>query len=388
MFKRIQMVVRDGGRCDDDEHAIASPVLAVIYTGDGEDNLDVFTCTTPYCHALDGNDGGDGGGAKDSLWDIKLEGRQNDNRIFTSPAASDVDGDGLLDFIIDGAVYSADLADLTLKSSDIIITDSGGNITSEIEEGQTVQLSVDIRNEGNHDALDVDIEVRLDSTKWNYLLHSETIDIQANSIQDLEDFTWVSEGQGDHKFWVMCIVDSDDNEEVRYDNNNASKSLLVRPQYGLELAIAESSKTVDVNNAAVFDLNVTNMGLQVDNYNISVEVMNPQWDISFPTVIESVESNTTSDFQVSFTPKDNVTAAEHLFTIIATSQGNISRFDSTVVGITLNQYYGFELVMPLDFQKVFPGNTLFYPVKIINEGNGEDTFDLYTSSDWGAQTRS
>ena len=373
-------------RCDDDEHAIASPVLAVIYTDDGENNLDVFTCTTPYCHALDGNDGGDGGGAKDSLWDIKLEGRQNDNRIFTSPAASDVDGDGLLDFIIDGAVYSADLADLTLKSSDIIITDSGGNITSEIEEGQTVQLSVDIRNEGNHDALDVDIEVRLDSLNGT-LLHSETIDIQANSIQDLEDFSWISEGQGDHKFLVMCIADSDENEEVRYDNNNASKSLLVRPQYGLELAIAESSKTVDVNNAAVFELNITNMGLQVDNYNISVEVMNPQWDISFPTVIESVESNTTSDFQVSFTPKDNVTAAEHLFTIIATSQGNASRFDSTIVGITLNQYFGLKLVMPLDFQKVFPGNTLFYPVKIINEGNGEDTFDLYTSSDWGAQTR-
>ena len=108
-----------------------------------------------------------------------------------------MDGDGLLDFIIDGAVYSADLADLTLKSSDIIITDSGGNITSEIEEGQTVQLSVDIRNEGNHDALDVDIEVRLDSLDGT-LLHSETIDIQANSIQDLEDFSWISEGQGNH----------------------------------------------------------------------------------------------------------------------------------------------------------------------------------------------
>tara|TARA_B100001094_G_scaffold100304_1_gene96415 strand:- start:698 stop:4336 length:3639 start_codon:yes stop_codon:yes gene_type:complete len=185
----------------------------------------------------------------------------------------------------------------------------------------------------------------------------------------------------------MCVVDSDENEEVRYDNNNASKSLLVRPQYGLELGILDTSKTVDVNNAAVFDLNVTNVGLQVDSYNISVEVMNPQWDITFPSVIESVASNTTSDFQVSFTPKGNVTAAEHLFTITATSQGNSSRFDSTVVGITLNQYYGLKLVMPLNFQKVFPDNTLFYPVKIINEGNGEDTFDLYTSSDWGAQTR-
>ena len=186
----------------------------------------------------------------------------------------------------------------------------------------------------------------------------------------------------------MCIVNSVDNKEVRYDNNNATKSILVRPQYGLDLGILETSKTVDVNNAAVFDLNVTNMGLQVDSYNISVEVMNPQWDIVFPALIEDIDSNTTSDFQVSFTPKDNVTAAEHLFTITVTSQGNASRFDSTVVGITLNQYYGLKLVMPLNYQKVFPGNTLFYPVKIINEGNGEDTFDLYTSSDWGAQLES
>ena len=54
----------------------------------------------------------------------------------------------------------------------------------------------------------------------------------------------------------MCLVDSDENEEVRYDNNNASKSLLVRPQYGLELEILINTKTVDVNNAAVFDLNI------------------------------------------------------------------------------------------------------------------------------------
>ncbi|SVB78015.1 uncharacterized protein METZ01_LOCUS230869, partial [marine metagenome] len=373
-------------RCDDDEHAIASPVLAVIYTDDGENNLDVFTCTTPFCHALDGNDGEDGGGPKEELWSVKLADRQNDNRIFNSPAASDVDGDGLLDFIIDGAVYSADLADLTLRSSDISITDSEGNITSEIEEGQNVQLSIDIRNEGNHDALNVDIEVRLDSQDGN-LLHSDTINIQANSIQDIDDFSWTADGQGDHIFWVMCVVDSDENEEVRYDNNNATKSLLVRPQYGLELSVFQASKTVDVNNAAIFDLNVTNMGLQTDNYTITVEVMNPQWEIVFPSVIGNVVTNTTADFQVSFTPKNNVTAAEHLFTLTATSEGNTSRYDAVVVGITLNQYYGLKLVMPLSHQKVFPETTLFYPITIVNEGNGQDTFELYTSNDWGAEIR-
>jgi uncharacterized membrane protein len=30
---------------------------------------------------------------------------------------------------------------------------------------------------------------------------------------------------------------------------------------------------------------------------------------------------------------------------------------------------------------------LYYPVKITNQGNGDDTLDLYTSSDWSAQIR-
>jgi len=247
------------GGWDNDEHAISSPILAVIYDEDGKDNLDVFTCTTPRCYALDGTDGLDGGGSKDYLWYVSLEGRDNDNKIFTSPAASDVDGDGLLDFIIDGSVYSADLADLTLKSSDIVITDKDGNTVSEIEENQDlVFYPITIRNDGNHDALDVDIEVRLDSLSGP-LLHTETIDtLNSNSITNLQEFNWTAEGQGEHQIWVMCIVDEDENEEVRYDNNNASRSILVRPQYGLDLTISDSSESIDVNQTASFNVDIIN----------------------------------------------------------------------------------------------------------------------------------
>ena len=35
--------------------------------------------------------------------------------------------------------------------------------------------------------------------------------------------------------------DADGNEEVRYDNNNMSKSILVRPQYGLDISVTDSS---------------------------------------------------------------------------------------------------------------------------------------------------
>ena len=375
------------GGWDDDEHAISSPILAVIYSDDGKNNLDVFTCTTPKCFALDGNDGLDGGGPKDELWDITLEGRDSENRIFTSPAASDVDGDGLIDFVIDGAVYSADLADLTLRTSDITITDSDGNKVSEVEENQEITIyPITIRNDGNHEAQNVDIEVRLD-TFDGQLLHEETIDIDANSVQNLQTFNWTAKGQGTHDIWVMCLVDPDENEEVRYDNNNASKSLLVRPQYGLSLNITDSFEEVDVGQTATFNVNVTNMGLQTDNYTISVTVMNPEWDISHPNEVSDVVSNTTVQFSVSFVPAVNVTSTIHDFTIFATSEGNTSRIDSVSVDIQVNQYYGVALDMPLTDQRVFPDTTLSYPVRIVNQGNGEDTFDLYTGSEWEAEIR-
>ena len=376
------------GGWDNDEHAISSPILAVIYDEDGKDNLDVFTCTTPRCYALDGTDGLDGGGSGDYLWYVTLEGRDNDNKIFTSPAASDVDGDGLLDFIIDGSVYSADLADLTLKSSDIVITDEDGNTVSEIEENQDlVFYPITIRNDGNHDALDIVIEVRLDSLSGT-LLHTEIIDtLNSNSITNLQEFNWTAEGQGEHQIWVMCIVDEGENEEVRYDNNNASRSILVRPQYGLDLSISDSSESIDVNQTATFDIDIINMGLRTDNYTISVEVMNPYWEITYPSEISDLSSNVTTSFSVSFTPGPNVTSSVHQFTITAISQGNASRSDSVYVNIEVSQYYALNLEMPLSNQRVFPGTTFYYPVEITNNGNGDDTFDLYTSSDWGAQIR-
>lgn len=380
-------VTSNPGFGDNDEHAISSPILAVIHDEDGSDNLDVFTCTTPDCYALDGNDGGNGDDdEKDSLWDISLDNRGADNRIYNSPAATDVDGDGLLDLVIDGSVYSANLADLTLKRKDIKITDIEENEVTEVEEGQLVLFyPITIRNEGNFQAEDVDIEVRLD-TKDGELLYEETIDIDANTVKNLNEFNWTAKGQGSHKIWVLCLVDSDNNEEVRYDNNNMSKSLLVRPQYGLELTIEDKFETVDVNQEASFTFNVTNVGLQTDNYTVDVSVLNPKWTITSPSVVSAVESNITKNFTVGFIPQINVTAAEHLFTITVTSEGNTSRLESEVVSITVNQYFGLNVSMPLTYQRAFPDTEITYPVRVTNEGNAIDTFDMFIDFDWGANT--
>ena len=74
-----------------------------------------------------------------------------------------------------------------------------------------------------------------------------------------------------------------------------SKSLLVRPQYGLELDIDDKFETVDVSQTASFIFNITNIGLQTDNYTIDVSVLNPKWAITSPSVVSAVESNTTKN---------------------------------------------------------------------------------------------
>ena len=43
--------------------------------------------------------------------------------------------------------------------------------------------------------------------------------------------------------------------------------------------------------------------------------------------------------------------------------------------------------MPLSEQRVFPGTTLSYPVRITNNGNGDDTFDLFSTNEWNSQIR-
>ncbi|MEE3276327.1 MAG: hypothetical protein VX193_00675, partial [Candidatus Thermoplasmatota archaeon] len=192
------------GGWDDDEHAIASPLLAVIDTVNGADNFDVLSCTTPECHAFSGADG-------DPLWnvDLSIRNRDNSNRIFNSPAAADVDGDGLLDLVLDGSVWSADLADLVARDGDITITDEQGDSATEVVEGETLTFyPVTVRNEGNHDAQSVLIEVRLDDPANGVLLYNETLaTLSANSVQTLESFDWTASITGTYQGWVVCGAD-------------------------------------------------------------------------------------------------------------------------------------------------------------------------------------
>ena len=379
-----------GGGWDDDEHAIASPILAVINTEDslGSDNWDVFSCTTPECFALDGSDGRSGGGGQSELWHVTLEHRENSNRIFNSPAAADVDGDGLLDLVVDGSVWSADLVDLAVYRDDITITNADGDeIDAALEGEELTFFPLTVRNEGNHPALDITVEVRLDDPASGELLHEEQeLDIDANSVLDLTSFGWTAPAPGDYRIWVVCVIDAVGNEEVRYDNNNASRSLTIRPERGVELATANASRGADPGDAAAFSVTLRNSGVVADNYTITA-TLPAGWSGSWPANASDIAPNATVALAVTVDVNASATAGEHVITLVATSQGDVNASASLALRVNVSQHYGVALELPVAAQRVFPDTWVSYPVRVTNSGNGNDTFDLFTGTDWQAQIR-
>ena len=368
------------GGWDDDEHAIASPLLAVIDTVNGADNFDVLSCTTPECHVFSGPDG-------DPLWnvDLSIRNRDNSNRIFNSPAAADVDGDGLLDLVLDGGVWSADLADLVARDGDITITDEQGDSATEVVEGETLTFyPVTVRNEGNHDAQSVLVEVRLDDPANGTLLYNETLaTLSANSVQTLESFDWTASIEGSYQVWVVCVAHPDTNEEVRYDNNNGSRSLTVRPEHGVELSAVDSTKNADSGGSATFSVILRNTGVANDNYTLDATLPDG-WSGSWPANASNIASNATAELVVMVEVNASSTAGEHVVTLVAMLEDDANTSASLALKVNVSQYYGVALEMPVGAQRVLPDTWVSYPVQVTNTGNGPDVFDLYAFSDWSA----
>jgi len=369
------------GGWDDDEHAIASPILATIDPEDGSDNLDVLTATTPRLYALDGNDGAE-------IWYVTLNNRDDDNRIFNSPAAADLDGNTLLDVFVDGAVYSANLADLVVRRGDITVVDEHDDEVTEGEEGADFTIHVTIRNEGNHEATNVEIDVRLDDPENGPQLANEVINIDANSVQNLAPIDWSPNTPGDRQIWVRCVIDTQENEEVRYDNNNASHPFRVWPAYDVTLAPAgNTSAATDPGVPATFSLTLTNPALNRDNYTLGLTGLPTGWNSSFPATVDEVASNTSAAVELTLTPDADAIAGNHTVTLTATSEGNTSRSDAVEVTVHVNQTCGVALDLPVESQRVLPDTWVSYAVLVTNTGNGNDTFDLSSDIGWSAEIR-
>jgi hypothetical protein len=119
------------------ERAISSPIIADVNT-DGI--LDVIFTTSPNIYVIDGKNATD-------VWEISLLGTGRE--LWSTPAAGDIDNDGFLDIVAEGAALSHVIIDLSLTTEDLSL--SVENIT----ENQPVTIKAVVHNTGTASAEDV-----------------------------------------------------------------------------------------------------------------------------------------------------------------------------------------------------------------------------------------
>ncbi len=190
------------------ERAVASPIIADL---NDDDKLDVLFATSPNLFAVDGKNGTD-------LWQFPLTG--TGRQLWSSPAASDIDNDGFLDVVLDGAAISHVIIDLTLSPADLYL--SSENIT----ENKKVNIHAIVHNTGSAAAEDV---------KASFFENDELIgnktknQIPADESREMI-MEWIPTVEGTRTIKVVLDPDGDI-EEINEFNNELSMEVTVLPSY-------------------------------------------------------------------------------------------------------------------------------------------------------------
>ncbi len=242
------------------ERAIGSPILADVNT---DNKLDVIFTTSPDIYAVSGENGTD-------LWEITFA--QTGRELWSTPAAGDVNNDGFLDVIIECAVISHVIIDLSLETTDVSLS------SETVTQNMPVTIKATIHNNGTADARNAKISF-FENDK---LIGNGSDTIPGKDSREIR-VEWTPKNEGTRTLKV--IIDPENFIEENNENNNEiSKEIFIEASYP-DLAIEDvkyyrgDGKEVDNDNLhliedenATINITVKNIGADVAE-NIKVRVL-------------------------------------------------------------------------------------------------------------------
>ncbi len=151
------------------------------------------------------------------------------------------------------------------------------------------------------------------------------------------------------------------------------------PSYGVMLTPESATSQADPGMTVNYQLQVNNIGLTADSYDISI-VSN--WEVAYPPSIGPIAPGESDTFDVQVTiPADALHGESDVATITVTSQANPETTDLSAVTTTAN-YYELSLSPVTAQANGYPGSQVGYILQITNLGNITDTFDILSTSVW------
>jgi hypothetical protein len=151
------------------------------------------------------------------------------------------------------------------------------------------------------------------------------------------------------------------------------------PSYGVMLSPESAAGQADPGNIVTYNLQVKNIGLNADSYNISVE---SAWEYSAPSTIGPLAPGEVTVFEVQVTISADAMHGESDTAIITvTSQYRPDVSDTSSLTSTAN-FYNLALNPPSAQANGYPGGQAFYTLHLTNEGNITDSFAIQSTSEW------
>jgi uncharacterized membrane protein len=341
------------------EWAMASPVLM---DADEDDVLDVLLLQyNGRLNALSGKNG-------TLLWDLTTRGYPA-SLVTTSPAVGDLDMDGFPEVVVNSQAVSFLLPDLEVDSEDITLTDPTP------EEGDSVGIDVLVHNLGNADAEDVLVSV------WDgdELVGNATIStiVAGSSYSARVQHSFY--GRVDHILTVEVDPEGDI-QELRKDNNVATKEVSIISRYGVALECPNNETFVSPGTTWHYFCEARNVGQFANRIRVTTSPAPSGWTVTVTPAnfllgpAGSPSDTTTVDVEVQVVPAAE--AGPSPITVNATSQNESRNYDTLVLTTVVKGTHGIYL-SPADVRgSVAPGDAVVYKFNATNIGNSVDSYSV------------
>jgi uncharacterized membrane protein len=154
---------------------------------------------------------------------------------------------------------------------------------------------------------------------------------------------------------------------------------ITTPAYGVILSPEFDTAQADPGLTVTYNLQINNIGLNSDSYDISV---NSLWAYTAPSTIGPLApgENATFDVQVTI-PVEAIHGESDIATVTAISQFNSDITDSSSLTTTAN-FYDLILTPAAAQANGYPGGQVGYILQLTNQGNTTDTFDILATGLW------
>ena len=359
------------------DRAVASPILADL-NDDGI--LDIISSTTPNIIAFDGNSSNN---KIKQLWAVELD--EDRHTLYESPSAGNINGDNLLDLMIDGVLITTRIPDLYITPVDIefYVDDKEVDIVDESDE---VKIKAWVHNKGSEKAENVIVRFFDDDKKIGQDQKIQEIHEDGRSFAEI---IWDTAGEGGENY-IKIIVDPDNNIKEAYENNNrAVKKITVREPYKVTISCEDNQSSTDPGNFTTYEILVNNEGSRSDEIELSFsEPPDESWEILLDTEKVELPAGGSGTVLLSVKPSNNALAEEQAeIMVTATSLKDnhhpVPSSDSLTTLTIVNAVYGVELNCEYNSKQVNPNQWVKYKIDVKNLGNTEDTIKMQITNSEG-----